>query len=146
MRTLTIALIAALVFLLSQQLTMADDRDDREGRVTSQAVIAGSIKCSFGPGFRQVALQTSGGLGIIATANPTNQFSSFAVGAGPVAQECSELIPSLTEQVPHRICEIGSTFEQGAEIEVFFLCTGRADAVISAVGKMARAVNRLGQP
>ena len=147
MRPLTIALITVFVFLLSQQLTAADDRDDREARGASQAVIAGSIKCFFGPEFRRVALDTFGGLGIIATPIPTDQFSSFGVSTGPLAEECSELIPFLTEQVPRRVCEIGSTLQQGdAGIELLFLCTGRTDAVIAGVGKMAKSVNRLGQP
>ena len=115
-------------------------------RYASQAVIAGSIKCFFGPEFRSVALDTFGGLGIVAIPIP-EQFSSFAVFAGPLAEECSELIPSLTEQVPRRVCEIGSTLQQGdGGIELPFLCTGRTDAVIAGVGKMARAVIRLGQP
>ena len=147
MRTLTITLVTAFVFLLSQQLPAASRGPDREERGASQAVIAGSIKCFFGPEFRRVALDTFGGLGIIATPIPTDQFSSFGVSTGPLAEECSELIPSLTEHVPRRVCEIGSTLQQGdAGIELLFLCTGRTDAVIAGVGKMARAVNRLGQP
>jgi hypothetical protein len=146
MRTLTITVVAAFVFLLGLQLTTDSRGDDREERGASQAVIAGSIKCFFGQEFRSVALDTFGGLGIIATPIPTDQFSSFGVFSGPLAQECSELIPSLTEQVPRRVCEIGSTLQQGdAGIELLFLCTGRTDAVIAGVGKMARAVNRLGQ-
>ncbi len=147
MRTLTITLVAAFVVLLAQQLTAASRGFDREEHGASQAVIAGSIKCFFGPEFRRVALDTFGGLGIIATPIPTDQFSSFGVSTGPLAEECSELIPFLTEQVPRRVCEIGSTLQQGdAGIELLFLCTGRTDAVIAGVGKMARAVNRLGQP
>jgi hypothetical protein len=145
MRTLAIALIAALVFLLSQKLTAADDdRHDQEARGASQAVIAGSIKCFFEPEVH-VALDTFGGLGILAIPRPPEQFSSFAIFAGPLAEECSDLIPFLVEQFPRRVCEIGGTFQPGEGVEVPFVCTGRADAVISAVGKMANVVIRLGQ-
>ena len=99
MRTVSIALVTTFVFLLSQQLTMADDRDDREERGASQAVIAGPMKCFFGLEFREWLFIPLGGLGIIAIPIP-EQFSSFAIFAGPLAEECSELIPSLTEQVP----------------------------------------------
>ena len=69
----------------------------------------------------------------------------FPAIAIDVSEECSDLIPSLSEHVPDRICEIGNTTERG--LEAFgFICTGRADAVISAVGKMAKAVARLEQP
>ena len=146
MRTLTITLVTAFVFLFSQQLTVAHADGDRKERGASQAVIAGAIKCFFdNPEFRHVALETFGGLGIIAIPIP-EQFGSFGFSSGPLAEECSELIPSLAEQVPHRVCEVGSPFEPGPGIELPFVCAGRADAVISAVGKMAKAVNRLGQP
>ncbi len=142
MRTLTIALIAALVFLLSQQLTAADDdRPDREERGNSQAVIGGSINCVDG---NFVGVNTFGGLGILATPNPTGEFRSFGFGIQH-AQDCSDLMPALAELVPRRICEIGNSVEEGNEVRVEFVCTGRVDAVISAVGKMARAVARLGQ-
>ena len=62
-----------------------------------------------------------------------------------LSEECSDLIPLIADQVSDRICEIGSTKNVGIE-EFSFVCTGRADAVISAVGKMAKAVTRLGQP
>ena len=143
MRTLTIILTTAFVFLLTQHLTAASADEEESG--ASQAVITGAIKCFIEPEFTHVALETFGGLGIIAIPIP-EQFGSFGVSAGPLAEECSELIPSLAEQVPRRVCEIGSTLEPGAGIELPFVCTGRADAVIAAVGRMARAVIRLGQP
>ena len=145
MCTLTIALIAAVVVLLSQQLTAADDdRRDREERGNSQAVIGGSINCVTLPEVRFVGVNTFGGLGILATLNPTGEFRSFGFSIQH-AQDCSDLMPALAELVPRRICEIGSSVEEGNEVRVEFVCTGRVDAVISAVGKMARAVARLGQ-
>ena len=88
------------------------------------------------------ALETVGGLGVLAI--PTTGPTSLSV-LTEHAEDCLDLIPALAEQVPHRICEVGNTFEAGNELRVNFVCTGRADAVISAVGKMAKAVIRLGQ-
>ena len=150
MRTLTITLAAGFVFLSSQQLTAADGRHDREERGASQAVVPGTIKC-FGQDFPQessiiVSLEIGWGLGVVGLPPTENNLFAVFADATQVGEECSDLIPRLAEQVPHRICEIGSTLEHvGADLEVLFVCTGRADAVISAVGKMARAVNRLGQ-
>jgi hypothetical protein len=145
MRTVSITIVAAFVVLLGLQLTAASRGPELEERGASQAVIAGSIKCFFEPEVH-VGLETFGGLGILAIPRPPEQFSSFAVFAGPLAEECSDLIPFLIEQFPRRICEIGGTFQPGEGVEVPFVCTGRADVVISAVGQMAKAVTRLGQP
>ena len=141
MRPLTIALITVFVFLLSQQLTTADDRRDREERGHSQAVVTGSLLCD--PEFTGAALNTFGGLGVLAT--PTTDRTSFRVFSEH-AEDCLDLIPALAEQVPHHICEVGNTFQNGNLLQADFVCTGRADAVISAIGKMAKAVIRLGQP
>jgi hypothetical protein len=150
MRTLTIILVAAVVFLLAQQLPAESRGRDQEARGASQAVTAGQFKC-FAQDFPQesstiVSLEIGGGLGISGLP-PREDGAHFIVFADATqAGDCSDLIPALAEQVPHGICEIGSTLELGGDdLSVFFLCTGRADAVISAVGKMARAVNRLGQ-
>ena len=90
MRTLTIALIAAFAFLLSQQLTAADDdRHDRKDRGASQAVISGTINCVTFPDVHFVGVNTFGGLGILATPNPTDDFRSFGF-AIQHAQECSD--------------------------------------------------------
>ncbi len=137
MRALTIALTAALVFLLSQQLTTADDRRDREERGNSQAVVSGDLLCE--PVSTGAALNISGGLGVLAI--PTTSFSVFI----DHDEDCLDLLPALAEQVPHRICEFSDTFESGNLLRVEFVCTGGADAVISAIGKMAKAVIRLGQ-
>jgi hypothetical protein len=137
MRTLAIALIAAFVFLLSQQLTTADDRRDREERGHSQAVVTGSLLCD--PVSTGAALNTFGGLGVLAI--PTTSFNVFI----DHDEDCLDLLPALAEQVPHRICEFSDPFENGNLLQVEFVCTGRADAVISAIGKMAKAVIRLGQ-
>ena len=149
MRTLAITLATALVFLLGLQLTAASRGRDHEARGASQAVVPGAIKC-FAQDFPQesstiVSLEIGWGLGVVGLPPiEPNRFGVFADATQ--AGDCSDLIPALAEQVPHGICEIGSTLEQGGDdLSVFFLCTGRADAVISAVGKMARAVNRLGQ-
>ena len=144
MRTLTIALIAAFVFLLSQQLTSADDRHGREERGGSQAVVSGALKC-FAQDRTVVGIEIGAGLGILGLPlrgdNPN--FAVFADASQ--AGDCSDLIPALVERVP-RICETGSALVAGDDLEVFFVCTGRADVVIAAVGQMAKAVVRLGQP
>jgi len=141
MRTLTITLISALVILLTLQLAAASRGSDREEHGASQAVVAGTIGCFIFDGeLNAVALTIRAGLGVIGLVN--NRDVAQAVD---LSEECSDLIPRLAEQVPHRICEIGN--QPDRNIEAFnFVCTGRADAVISAVGKMAKAVTRLGQP
>jgi hypothetical protein len=146
MRTLTITLVAALAFLLSQQLAAAPPGLDRQESGASQGVVAGAIKC-FLQDFPQesstiVSLEIGGGLGVVGLA------PNFAVFADATqVGDCSELLPVLVDQVPHPICEIGSTLEPVGDdiIEVFVTCSGHTDAVISAVGKMAREVTRLGQ-
>ena len=85
------------------------------------------------------ALNTFGGLGVLAI--PTTSFNVFI----DHDEDCLDLLPALAEQVPHRICEFSNTFENGNLLQVEFVCTGGADAVISAIGKMAKAVVRLGQ-
>jgi tRNA U38,U39,U40 pseudouridine synthase TruA len=57
-----------------------------------------------------------------------------------------DLIPALAEQFSHRICEVGNPFEAGDQFRAGFVCAGRADRVISAIGNVAKAVTRLGQP
>ena len=70
MRALTITLTAAFVFLLTQQITAADDRHDREESGTSQAVIGGTIGCFIFDGkLNAVALTTRAGLGVIGLVN-----------------------------------------------------------------------------
>ena len=140
MRGLTITLAIAFVFLFAHQLTAAPPGLDLEEHGASQAVIAGLIACSTQGG--EAILDTFGGLGILATLNPTGEFRSFGFGIQH-AQDCSDLMPALAELVPRRICEIGSSVEEGNEVRVEFVCTGRADRVISAVGTMAKAVLRL---
>jgi hypothetical protein len=153
MRAVSITIVAAFVALLGLQLTAASRGPDLEEHGFSQAVVSGAIKC-FPQDFPQesstiVSLEIGGGLGVIGlpfTENGRN-FSVFA-DATAAGKDCSELIPILSEQIPHPICEIGSTleFEAGARLDVLFACTGRADTVVSAVGTMAKAVNRAGQP
>ena len=141
MRTLTIALIAAFVFLHAQPLTAAPPGLDPEDSGASQAIVGGTIGCFIFDGeLNAVALTTRAGLGVIGLINDRD-----LAQAVDLPEECSDLIARLAEQVPHRICEIGN--QPDRNIEAFnFLCTGRAGAVISAVGKMAKAVTRLGQP
>jgi len=146
MRTLTITLVTAFVFLLAQQLAAAPPGLDREESGASRAVVAGAIKC-FPQDFPQenstvVALEIGGGLGVVGL---SPNFAVFADASQ--AGNCSDLIPVLVDQVPHPICEIGSMLEHGAgDVEVFVVCAGRADAIMSVVGKMAKVVTRLGQP
>ena len=139
MRTLTITLVTAFVFLLAQQLVAAADGPGREKGGASQAVVTGSLVCVNNHG---AALETFGGLGVLAI--PTTDGTSLIVFSEH-AEDCLDLLPALAEQVPHRICEVGNTFERGDQLRIDFVCAGRADAVISAVGKMAKAVIRLGQ-
>ncbi len=141
MRTLTITLVAAFVLLLAQQLTAASRGLDQEEHGASQAVVAGTIGCFVFDGeLNAVALTTRAGLGVIGFSSDRD-----LAQAVDLSEECADLIPSLAERVPHRICEIGN--QPDRNIEAFnFVCTGRADRVISAVGQMAKAVTRLGQP
>jgi hypothetical protein len=142
MRTLTIILVAAFVFLLAQQLTAASPGLDQEKSGASQVVVAGSIQCFPDGGLNFVGFGIGAGLGVglgeIGSADP------LAV-ARDQSEECSDLIARLAEEVPDHICEIGSSPHRAVEI-FGFVCTGRADAVVSAVGTMARAVIRLGEP
>ncbi len=142
MRTLTITLVAAFVFLFAQQLTASPPGLDREESGASQAVVAGTIGCFIFDGeLNAVALTTRAGLGVIGLVPDSRDLAQ----AVDLSEECADLIPSLAEQVPHRICEIGN--QPDRNIEAFnFVCTGRADRVISAVGQMAKVVTRLGQP
>ncbi len=142
MRTLTIAFIAALVFLLSQQLTAADDRDDREERGASRAVVTGFVGCANPIASESGAsLEIRGELGVVGTTGPYLFVNH--------TEDCSALLPALAERVAQRICAVGNTdlktHEGGTEGAFTFVCTGRADAVISAVGKIAKAVATIGQ-
>ena len=64
-------------------------------------------------------------------------------------EDCSGLLPAFAEQVAQRICAVGNTHiethEGGTEGSFNFVCIGRADAVISAVAKIAKAVTTIGQ-
>jgi hypothetical protein len=139
MRTLTIILVTTFVFLLAQQLTAAPPGLDQEESGASQAVVIGFIKCS--PANRQVGLAIRG-FGELGVASQFDLFSE-----PNLAQDCSDLIPALVEQVPDRMCEISNTFihPNDDQVQFFFTCTGDADAAISTVGKMMKAVTRLGQ-
>ena len=144
MRTLSITLVTAFVFLLVQQLPAAADGADREKGGASQAVVAGDVGC-FLDGLNTVNLRVNALLGVIGNAALFPGEGLILAKAVDLSEECSDLIPRITERLPDRVCEIGSTKNVG--IEAFsFVCTGRADAVVSAVGKMAKAVTRLGQP
>ena len=148
MRTLIITLASAFVFLLAQQLTAASRGFHPQERGASQAVIAGSIKCATSPEVNSTGLVIVGGLGVLAipTTAPTQVGGvQLPLSFTHHAEDCLDLIPALAEQVPHRICEVGNPFESGNILEVSFVCTGRADAVISAVGKIAKAVTAIGQ-
>jgi hypothetical protein len=141
MRTLTVILVAAFFFLLAQQLTAASLGPDQEKSGASQVIVAGTIACWLDGGLSRVGFGINAGLGVgLETINA----DGLAV-ARDLSEECSDLIPRLAEEVPDHICEIGSTPHNAVEL-FGFVCTGRADAVISAVGTMARAVIRLGQP
>jgi hypothetical protein len=142
MRTLTVILVAAFFFLLAQQLTAASPAPDQEKSGASQVIVAGTTACWLEPGgLNRVGFGINAGLGVgLETINA----DGLAV-ARDLSEECSDLIPRLAEEVPDHICEIGSTPHNAVEL-FGFVCTGRADAVISAVGTMARAVIRLGQP
>ena len=145
MRTLTIAIVTAFVFLLAQQLTAASPGSDQEANGASQAVVGGSMGCFPNREFNLVYFQIDAVLGVIGISG--NEI--LTVARSIVSEECSDLTPALVEQVPDHICEIGNHPESqnNPDGEFFgFVCTGRADVVISAVGRMARAVIRLGQP
>ncbi len=145
MRTLAITLVAAFLFLLAQQLTAAEGGLDSERRRPSQAVVAGLIECFLDRELNRVFIQIEAGLEVNSISSTIGRNLAAAVD---LSQECSYLIPRLAEQVPPNICEIGNTAEaRDPSVEAFrFVCTGRPDTVIWAVGKMARAVIRLGQP
>jgi hypothetical protein len=145
MRTLSITLVSAVVFLLVQQLTAAADRPHRGKVGVSQAVVAGDVACFPDGGLNAVTLRINALLGVVGSAA---LFPGEGLNLGravDLAEECSDLIPAIAEQVPHRVCEIGNNKNVGTEA-FSFVCTGSADAVISAVGKLAKAVTRLGQP
>jgi len=143
MRTLTITLVTAFAILLAQQLTAAPPGLDREESGNPQVVVAGTIGC-FPDGLNTVVHQIDAGIGVGLEAIGAPDQRPLAI-ARDQSEECSDLIPPLAEQVPHPICEIGSSSQNATEL-FGFVCTGRADAVISAVGAMSRAVIRLGQP
>jgi hypothetical protein len=147
MRTLAITLVTAFVFLLGLQLPAASRGRHSEERGASQAVVAGFIGCWVSAPAESnstVLLRTGETLGVVGIST-----GGDLVEAVGLSEECSDLIPRLAEQVPHRICEIGNSsqavFDPHVE-GITFVCVGPADAVISAVGKMAKAVIRLGQP
>jgi hypothetical protein len=143
MRTLTIIFATAFAFLLSQQLTAASPGLDQENGGASQAVVGGAIVCeSYPPAVSLAGLDIEGGIGVFAI--PT--LGSFGTTTQH-AEDCSDLASALAEQVPHSICEVGNPHESGGNrLRANFVCTGRADVVISAVGTMAKALIRLGQP
>ncbi len=145
MRTLTITLVTAFVLLLAQQPTAAAHGRDREKGGASQAVVAGDVGCFLDGGLSAVNLRINALLGVIGNAALFPGEGLALAGAVDLSEECSDLIPRIAEQVPDRVCEIGNNRNVGDEA-FSFVCTGRADAVISAVGKMAKAVSRLGQP
>ncbi len=139
MRTLTITLATAFVVLLTLQLAAASRGFDREEHGASQAVLTGAIACSSTESVARFDVHQ--GLGVLAI--PTAEPSSLSLLVDH-AEDCLDLLPALAEQVPHRICEVSITTEVSPGVEAFgFVCAGRADAVISAVGKMAKAMIRL---
>jgi hypothetical protein len=143
MRTLTIILASIIVFLLAQQLTAASPGLDQENSGASQqVVVAGSIQCFPDGGLNFVGFGVNAGLGV--GLEEIGSTGALAV-ARDQSEECSDLITRLAEEVPDHICEIGNSPHRSVEL-FGFVCTGRADVVISAVGTMARAVIRLGQP
>ena len=143
MRTLTIILVTAFVFLLSLQLTAASRERYSEERGASQAVVAGLMGCFPIGELNQVFIRIDVGLGVIGISND----GSPSVALSAVSEECLDLLPALAEQVSDRVCEIGNAPDvRGSSEHAFrYVCTGRADVVISAIGKMAKAVTRLGQ-
>jgi hypothetical protein len=147
MRALTITLVAALlVFLLAQQLTADSTRWNRPATGgASQVVVSGLVGCFLEGELSTVFVGVEAGLGVI----PYARFDHSNLGrAVDLSEACSDLIPRVAEQVPDRICQIGNAPEaRDPFIEAFsFVCTGRDDRVISAVGRMARTVAMLGQP
>ena len=143
MRTLIITLVIAFVFLLTQHLNAAHAGRDWEERENSQAVVTGLIGCHPEEALNRVFISVETGLGV----NSISE-GGFLAEAVDLSEECSDLIPRIAEKVPHRICEVGEAREArdpGVEA-IRFVCTRGADAVISAVGKMAKTVIRLAQP
>jgi hypothetical protein len=142
MRTLTITLVAAFVFLLAQQLTAASPGFDQEQSGASQVVVSGTVSCWLDGGLSRVGFGVEAGIGV--GLGEIGSVGGFATARNQ-SEECSDLVTRLAEEVPDHICEIGDT-PHHAVADFGFVCTGRADAVISTVGKIARAVIRLGQP
>ena len=139
MRTFAIILVAAFVFLLSQQLPAESRGRDRDEQGASQAVLTGVIACSSPESI--AVFDVHQGLGVLAIPSP--EPPTFGVRVDH-AEDCSVLLSDLAEQVPHRTCEVATTIEISPGVEGFgVVCAGRADAVISAVGKMAKAMIRL---
>ena len=144
MRTLTISLVTVVVFLFAQHLTAAPPGFDQEKGGASQVVVSGTTACWLDGGLNRVQHQIDATIGVGLGAIGAPDQRPLAV-ARDQSEECSDLIPRLAEKVPHPICEIGSSSQNATEL-FGFVCTGRADAVMLAVGRMARAVIRLGQP
>ena len=149
MRTFTVTLVITFsVVLLAQQLTAASpglwNRSQGQGQGASRAVVSGLIGCFLEGELNTVFVGVDAGLGVSPYARFDHSDLASAVG---LSEGCSELIPRIAEQVPNRICEIGNASEAlDPSVEAFsFVCTGRSDSVISAVGKLARTVIRLGQ-
>ena len=90
------------------------------------------------------ALNASAGLGVLAIPIPKPDSPRYGVFINH-DEDCLALLPALAEQASHRICEFSDIFENGGLLQVEYVCTGGSDAVISAIGKMAKAVIRLGQ-
>jgi hypothetical protein len=137
MRTLTITLGTAFVFLLGLQLTAASRERNSGERGASQAVVTGSLLCD--PESTAAALTTDGGFGVLSI--PTASFAVYFDQDG----DCSSFLPALAEQFPHPICEFGNTFQNSNLMQTDFVCSGRADVVISAIGKAAKTMVQLGQ-
>jgi hypothetical protein len=141
MRTLTTALVTAFALLFSQQIAAASG--DQEERGNSQVAVRGTVACFPDGSGNSVGLRIGAGLGVgLEVITAPDGFLAIAIDR---SEECSDLVSGLAGQVPDRTCEIGGPTERGIE-NFSYICTGRADAVISAIGEMAKAVSRLGQP
>lgn len=142
MRTLAITLVAAFVFLFAQQLTAASRGFHPGERGASQAVVTGTVGCA-----NPIASQSGASLGINGELGVVGTTGLYVFVNH--TEDCSALISAFAEQVAQRICAVGNievdTHEGGTEAGFNFVCTGRADVVISVVGRIAKAVTTIGQ-
>ena len=105
--------------------------------------MTGLVGCHPEEALNRVFISVETGLGVHSISE-----GGFLAEAVDLSEECSDLIHGIAEKVPHRTCEaVRAREDRDPGVAAFrFVCTGGADRVISAIGKMGKAVARLGQP